>query len=131
MIKEIKGTQAVADIAPAVQTAAEPARDAESDRRLATILFADLSGFTSISEGLDPEDVRALQNDLLDTLRAILDRYDAFVEKFVGDAVMAVFGAPTAHEDDPKRRMSRTSVFDCSCMSASIPGGWSPVTSAR
>ena len=79
--------------------------EAESDRRLATILFADLSGFTSISEGLDPEDVRALQNDLLDTLRATLDRYDAFVEKFVGDAVMAVFGAPTAHEDDPERAL--------------------------
>jgi len=99
------GKQAAADAAPAAQAAAEPARDAESDRRLATILFADLSGFTSISEGLDPEDVRGLQNDLLDTLRATLDRYDAFVEKFVGDAVMAVFGAPTAHEDDPERAL--------------------------
>ena len=99
------GGQAAPSVAPAPAAAAAPARDAESDRRLATILFADLSGFTSISEGLDPEDVRALQNDLLDTLRATLDRYDAFVEKFVGDAVMAVFGAPAAHEDDPERAL--------------------------
>ncbi len=78
---------------------------AESDRRLATIVFADLTGFTSLSEGLDPEDVRALQTDLFDELRAALLRHDAFVEKFVGDAVMAVFGAPTAHEDDPERAL--------------------------
>jgi adenylate cyclase len=97
------GAQPAAPGAPS--GAPEPAREAESDRRLATILFADLSGFTSISEGLDPEDVRALQNDLLDTLRSTLDRYEAFVEKFVGDAVMAVFGAPTAHEDDPERAL--------------------------
>jgi adenylate cyclase len=96
--------KARAEPAPAVAPSAAPS-EAESDRRLATILFADLSGFTSISEGLDPEDVRALQNDLLDTLRTTLDRYDAFVEKFVGDAVMAVFGAPTAHEDDPERAL--------------------------
>jgi adenylate cyclase len=89
---------------PAVP-AATPPGEVESDRRLATILFADLSGFTSLSEGLDPEDVRALQTDLLDTLRTTLLRYDAFVEKFVGDAVMAVFGAPTAHEDDPERAL--------------------------
>jgi adenylate cyclase len=78
---------------------------AESDRRLATIVFADLTGFTSLSEGLDPEDVRALQTDLFDELRAALLRHDAFVEKFVGDAVMAVFGAPMAHEDDPERAL--------------------------
>jgi len=92
----------------ALKVAAMPAAapsEAESDRRLATIMFADLSGFTSLSEGLDPEDVRALQTDLLDTLRSTLLRYDAFVEKFVGDAVMAVFGAPTAHEDDPERAL--------------------------
>jgi len=97
-------TEAPAAAPPAAAGEGAPGA-AESDRRLATILFADLSGFTSLSEGLDPEDVRALQNDLLDTLRATLDRYDAFVEKFVGDAVMAVFGAPTAHEDDPERAL--------------------------
>ena len=78
---------------------------AEADRRMATVLFADLSGFTAISERLDPEDVRALQTDLLAAMRAVIGRYDAFVEKFVGDAVMAVFGAPVAHEDDPQRAL--------------------------
>jgi len=70
---------------------------------MATVLFADLSGFTSISERLDPEDVRALQTDLFSVLRAAVERYEGFVEKFVGDALMAVFGAPLAHEDDPQR----------------------------
>ncbi len=80
---------------------------AEADRRSATVLFADLSGFTTISEGLDPEDVRALQTDLFTALRGVVERFDAFVEKFVGDAVMAVFGAPLAHEDDPQRALAR------------------------
>lgn len=74
-----------------------------ADRRMATVLFADLSGFTSISERLDPEDVRALQTDLFAVLREAVERYGGFVEKFVGDALMAVFGAPLAHEDDPQR----------------------------
>jgi len=78
---------------------------ADADRRSATVLFADLSGFTAISERLDPEDVRALQTDLLVALRGVIDSFDAFIEKFVGDAVMAVFGAPVAHEDDPQRAL--------------------------
>ncbi len=88
-------------------TAAPPApvAAADADRRSATVLFADLSGFTAISERLDPEDVRALQTDLFGALRAVVERFDAFVEKFVGDAVMAVFGAPVAHEDDPQRAL--------------------------
>ncbi len=86
-------------------TAQAPAGAADADRRSATVLFADLSGFTAISERLDPEDVRALQTDLFGALRAVVERFDAFVEKFVGDAVMAVFGAPVAHEDDPQRAL--------------------------
>ncbi len=77
----------------------------QADRRTATILFADLTGFTALSERLDPEDVRALQTDLFEEMRAVLQREGAFIEKFVGDAVMAVFGAPTAHEDDPQRAL--------------------------
>src|SRR5574337_602416 len=68
-------------------------------------LFADLSGFTAIAERLDPEEVRALQTDLFDALRDVLEREQAFIEKFVGDAVMAVFGAPQAHEDDAQRAL--------------------------
>jgi adenylate cyclase len=67
------------------------------------VLFADLTGFTALSERLDPEVVRAFQTALFDTLAQAIARYDGFVEKFVGDAVMAVFGAPVAHEDDPQR----------------------------
>jgi adenylate cyclase len=77
----------------------------DSDRRLVTVLFADLAGFTALSEGLDPEDVRAIQNDLFREMSASIERYEGFVEKFVGDAVMAVFGAPRAHEDDPERSL--------------------------
>ena len=75
----------------------------DGDRRPVTVLFADLVGFTSLSEGLDPEEVRAIQADLFREMSASIERYEGFVEKFVGDAVMAVFGAPRAHEDDPER----------------------------
>ena len=90
---------------PPPSPAPAPPAVPEADRRLATILFADLTGFTSIAERLDPEEVRALQTDLFDALRAVLEAEQAFVEKFVGDAVMAVFGAPVAHEDDAERAL--------------------------
>ena len=82
-----------------------PAVGADADRRAATVLFADLSGFTTISERLDPEDVRRLQTDLFGALRGVIDRFDGYPEKFIGDAVVAVFGAPVAHEDDPQRAL--------------------------
>ena len=68
-----------------------------------TVLFADLVGFTSRSERLDPEDVRAFLSPYYARLRQELERHGGTVEKFVGDAVMALFGAPAAHEDDPER----------------------------
>ncbi len=68
-----------------------------------TVLFADLVGFTSRSESLDPEDVRAILSGYHDRVRAELERFGGTVEKFIGDAVMALFGAPVAHEDDPER----------------------------
>ncbi len=68
-----------------------------------SVLFADLVGFTSRSEQLDPEDVRALLSPYYARLRQELERYGGTVEKFIGDAVMALFGAPVAHEDDPER----------------------------
>jgi adenylate cyclase len=77
--------------------------DRGGDRRQVTVLFADLSGFTALSERLDPEEVRAFQNALFEMLARTIARYDGFVEKFVGDAALAVFGAPVAHEDDPAR----------------------------
>ncbi len=77
----------------------------EADRRQVTILFADLCGFTALSERLDPEDVRAFQDALFESLTQVVTRYDGFVAKFIGDAVLALFGAPVAHEDDPQRAL--------------------------
>jgi class 3 adenylate cyclase len=68
-----------------------------------SVLFADLVGFTSRAEQLDPEDVRALLSPYYARLRAELERFGGTVEKFIGDAVMALFGAPASHEDDPER----------------------------
>jgi class 3 adenylate cyclase/tetratricopeptide (TPR) repeat protein len=73
------------------------------ERRVITILFADLVGFTSRAEHLDPEDVRALLSRFYAQLRSDLEAHGGSVEKFIGDAVMAVFGAPVAHGDDPER----------------------------
>jgi class 3 adenylate cyclase/tetratricopeptide (TPR) repeat protein len=78
-------------------------RRGREERKVVTILFADLVGFTSRSERLDPEDVRATLTPYFARLREELERRGGTVEKFIGDAVMAVFGAPIAHEDDPER----------------------------
>ena len=68
-----------------------------------TVLFADLAGSTALGERLDPEDVRELQGELFDLINAEVERYGGTTEKFAGDAVLAVFGIPQAHEDDPER----------------------------
>jgi class 3 adenylate cyclase len=81
----------------------QPAAPAREEGKVVTVLFADLVGFTSRSEKLDPEDVRALLAPYHARLREELERHRGTVEKFIGDAVMAVFGAPVAHEDDPER----------------------------
>src|SRR5439155_18911048 len=65
--------------------------------------FVDLVGFTAQAERLDPEDVRGVLSPYHARVRAELERHGGTVEKFIGDAVMAVFGAPVAHEDDPER----------------------------
>jgi predicted ATPase/class 3 adenylate cyclase len=77
--------------------------EAREERKVVTVLFADLVGFTSRAEQLDPEDVRALLLPYYSRLRLELERRGGTVEKFIGDAVMALFGAPVAHEDDPER----------------------------
>src|SRR5438876_7875846 len=83
--------------------ALEPAPARREERKVVTVLFADLVGFTSQTERLDPEDVRALLAPYWGHLRGELERFGGTVEKFIGDAVMALFGAPVAHEDDPER----------------------------
>ena len=83
-------------------TLGEPGRTGE-ERRIVSVLFVDLVGFTSQAEKLDPEDVRAILTPYYERVRAELERFGGSVEKFVGDAVMGVFGAPTTYGDDPER----------------------------
>jgi class 3 adenylate cyclase/tetratricopeptide (TPR) repeat protein len=73
------------------------------ERKVVTVVFADLVGFTSRAEALDPEDVEAILRPYHERLRAELERHGGTVEKFIGDAVMSVFGAPVVHEDDAER----------------------------
>jgi class 3 adenylate cyclase len=76
---------------------------AREERKVVTVLFADLVGFTSRAEQMDPEDVRAVLAPYHSRLRTELESHGGTVEKFIGDAVMALFGAPASHEDDPER----------------------------
>src|SRR6478752_1634193 len=87
---------------PQTPTAA-PVAAAVSERRLVSVLFADLVGFTTLSERRDPEEVRELLSRYFDRSRALIERYGGTVEKFIGDAVMAVWGTPVAREDDAER----------------------------
>jgi class 3 adenylate cyclase/tetratricopeptide (TPR) repeat protein len=74
-----------------------------SERRLVSVLFADLVGFTALSEHRDPEEVRELLSRYFERCRSLIERYGGTVEKFIGDAVMAVWGTPVAREDDAER----------------------------
>jgi class 3 adenylate cyclase/predicted ATPase len=74
-----------------------------AERRLVSVLFADLVGFTALSEARDSEDVRELLSSYFETCRQLIERYGGTVEKFIGDAVMAVWGTPVAQEDDAER----------------------------
>ena len=90
------------DLAPAsAATVATAAPQAE--RRYVSVLFADLVGFTALSEAQDPEEVRELLSRYFEVSRQVIEGYGGSIEKFIGDAVMAVWGAPVAREDDPER----------------------------
>ncbi|MFO1538897.1 MAG: adenylate/guanylate cyclase domain-containing protein, partial [Chloroflexota bacterium] len=87
----------------AAEAAAAPHARPVAERRLVSILFADLVGFTTFSEGRDAEEVRETLSRYFEIGREIIGRYGGTVEKFIGDAVMAVWGAPIAREDDAER----------------------------
>ena len=117
----------------------------DEQRKLVTVLFADLAGWTALSERMDPEDVRELQDAYFAAVTKPIDDYGGSVEKYIGDAVLAVFGVPETHEDDAERarftlrwrcrerwtistsvgraRMRRH--HPCDCASAFTPGWWS------
>jgi class 3 adenylate cyclase/tetratricopeptide (TPR) repeat protein len=80
-----------------------PGRESEGERKYVTVLFSDLSGYTAMAEKLDPEEVKEIMSRIFDEIAQVVARYEGFIEKFVGDAVMALFGVPKAHEDDPVR----------------------------
>jgi len=94
------GAQLAGHAAPRPEpTAAQP----QAERRLVSVLFADLVGFTTLSESRDAEDTRELLSRYFDTCRRLIELYGGTVEKFIGDAVMAVWGTPVATEDDAER----------------------------
>src|SRR5919198_5164156 len=75
------------------------------ERRLITALFADVSGFTSLADRLDPEQLIEVIDPVISGLSSIVGRYEGYVEKFAGDALLALFGAPVSHEDDAERAL--------------------------
>src|SRR5882762_7611230 len=77
----------------------------EDERKIVTIVFADVSGFTAFSEKKDPEEVRELMNACFESLVPVVQKYEGTIDKFIGDEIMALFGAPIAHEDDPERAL--------------------------
>jgi adenylate cyclase len=78
---------------------------ADEERKIVTIVFADISGFTAMSEKMDPEEVRGVMNRCFECLVPVVRKYEGTIDKFIGDEIMALFGAPIAHENDPERAL--------------------------
>lgn len=89
--------------APASLLEGKQFTEPDGERKYVTVLFSDLSGYTAMSEKLDPEEVKEITTRIFGQAARIIDAYAGFVEKYAGDAVMALFGVPKAHEDDPVR----------------------------
>ena len=101
-----------------------------TERRLVSVLFADLVGSTGLAEGQDPELVRELLSRYYDAARTIVGRYGGTVEKFIGDAIAAVWGAPVAHEDDAERAV-RAALELVDAVGSLDPGPGLPALAAR
>src|SRR5438105_2157390 len=103
----LPGARFCAECGTALIPSAPPERGSTpelvSQRRLVSVLFADLVGYTTLSERRDPEEVRELLSRYFDRCRTLIERYGGTIEKFIGDAVMAVWGTPVAREDDAER----------------------------
>ena len=88
---------------PTTKISASDVHSIEGERKHVTVLFSDLIGYTTMSERLDPEEVREITTHIVDEISKIISKYEGFIEKYAGDAVMALFGADASHEDDPVR----------------------------
>ena len=106
---------AAAQTSASLQVTAESADALLEQRKVVTILFADLSGSTPLAEKLDPEELRTILGSYFGTLARQIQRYEGTIDKYIGDAVMAVFGAPISHEDDAER-----AIHSAMAMQASI-----------
>jgi class 3 adenylate cyclase/tetratricopeptide (TPR) repeat protein len=87
------------------QRPSQPPLSLSGERKLVTVMFADISGFTALSEKMDPESVRDMMNACFERLVPIIEQYGGTVDKFIGDGVMALFGAPVTHENDSERAL--------------------------
>jgi adenylate cyclase len=99
----IEAVATVSASGPSLQVVGLETDRLAEERRLVTVMFADLSGSTALGEQLDPEELRRILTSFFSTLSRQIQRFGGTVDKYIGDAVMAVFGAPVAHEDDPER----------------------------
>ena len=104
--QEISESNSVAQSLPATPITSMPPNDigqSPGERKHVTVLFSDLTGYTTMSEKLDPEEVKEITSRIFGEISKVVAKYDGFIEKYAGDAVMAIFGVPQAHEDDPIR----------------------------
>jgi predicted ATPase/class 3 adenylate cyclase len=89
--------------APSVEKPSDNVIHGAGARKHVTVLFSDLTGYTAMSERLDPEEVKEITTQVFGNITKIVSNYEGFIEKYAGDAVMVLFGATTSHEDDPVR----------------------------
>jgi class 3 adenylate cyclase/tetratricopeptide (TPR) repeat protein len=88
---------------PTPSFGSHPTVISQSERKHVTVLFCDLTGYTAMSEKLDPEELKEIMGRIFGEIAQVVVKYEGFIEKFVGDAVMVMFGIPRTHEDDPVR----------------------------
>jgi class 3 adenylate cyclase/tetratricopeptide (TPR) repeat protein len=99
----------------------EPTTLKDGERKQATVLFSDLVGYTALSEKLDPEEVKEVMGKVFGEIAKVVARYEGFIDKFIGDAVMAIFGASTTHEDDPVRAIKASREIHAVVSSLGLP----------